>query len=38
MRQENPETINTWFQLVRGTVEKFGVHLDDIHNFDKTGF
>jgi hypothetical protein len=38
MRQENPETINAWFQLVRGTVEKFGLHLDDIHNFDKTGF
>ncbi|KAI1676184.1 hypothetical protein KJE20_14240, partial [Pyrenophora tritici-repentis] len=38
IQQEDPEIINAWFKLVRETIEKYGVHLDDIHNFDETGF
>jgi hypothetical protein len=36
--QEDPEVINAWFKLVRDTIAKYGVHKDDIHNFDETGF
>ena len=36
--QEDPQTINAWFKLVRGTIEKYRVHTEDIHNFDETGF
>jgi hypothetical protein len=38
IQQEDPEVINAWFKLVRETIEKYGVHSDDIHNFDETGF
>jgi hypothetical protein len=38
VQQEDPEIINAWFKLVRETIEKYGVHSDDIHNFDETGF
>ena len=27
-----------WFELIRGTIEKYGVQAEDIHNFDETGF
>jgi hypothetical protein len=30
--------IDAWFKLVEETKAKYGVHDDDIHNFDKTGF
>ena len=36
--QEDPEIINAWFRLVRDTKAKYGVHDDDIHNFDEIGF
>ena len=36
--QEDPEVISKWFQLVRETIDKYGVQPDDIHNFDETGF
>jgi hypothetical protein len=36
--QEDPAVINSWFELVRDTITKYGVHIDDIHNFDETGF
>jgi hypothetical protein len=36
--QEDPELITKWFMLVRDTIAQYGVHNDDIHNFDETGF
>jgi RecB family endonuclease NucS len=36
--QENPEIISKWFKLVEETKAKYGVHNNDVHNFDKTGF
>jgi hypothetical protein len=36
--QEDPETIGAWFTLVEDTKAKYGVHNDDVHNFDETGF
>jgi hypothetical protein len=36
--QEDPETISAWFGLVEDTKAKYGVHGDDVHNFDETGF
>jgi hypothetical protein len=36
--QEDPETISAWFKLVEDTKAKYGVHNNDVHNFDKTGY
>jgi hypothetical protein len=36
--QEDPEIIGAWFKLVEETKAKYGVHDDDVHNFDETGF
>jgi hypothetical protein len=36
--QEDPEVIGAWFTLVGETMAKYGVHEDDVHNFDETGF
>jgi 4-alpha-glucanotransferase len=36
--QEDLGVIKAWFKLVRETMEQYGVHLDDVHNFDETGF
>ena len=36
--QEDPEVIGAWFKLVEETKAKYGVHDDDVHNFDKTRF
>ena len=36
--QEDPETIGAWFKLVGEKKVKYGVHDDDVHNFDETGF
>lgn len=36
--QEDPGTINAWFKLVSETRAKYGVHDEDVHNFDETGF
>src|ERR1700712_1054676 len=35
---EDLEVIRGWFELVRGTIEKYGVQAEDIHNFDETGY
>jgi hypothetical protein len=35
---EDPTLIRKWFQLVRGTIEKYGILDTDIYNFDETGF
>jgi hypothetical protein len=36
--REDPEMISAWFKLVEDAKAKFGVHNDDMHNFDETGF
>jgi hypothetical protein len=36
--QEDPETNGAWFKLVEDTKAKYGVHDNDVHNFDETGF
>jgi hypothetical protein len=38
MLQEDPEVIYAWLKLVADTKVKYGVHDDDVHNFDETGF
>ena len=35
---EDPKIIKGWFELVRNTIAKYGIHNDDIWNFDETGF
>jgi hypothetical protein len=35
---EDPALIRPWFQLVRNTIEKYGILDADIYNFDETGF
>jgi hypothetical protein len=35
---EDPTIIQGWFNLVRNMVAKYGIHEDDIWNFDETGF
>jgi hypothetical protein len=36
--REDPEVIGAWFKLVEETKAKWGVHDEDRHNFDETGF
>ena len=36
--QEDLEKIGAWFKLVEDTKAKYGVHDDDVHNFNETGF
>jgi hypothetical protein len=35
---EDTSIIRPWFQLVRNTIEKYGILGEDIYNFDETGF
>jgi DDE superfamily endonuclease/Psq-like protein len=35
---EDPRLIREWFDLVRNTIAKYGIILDDTYNFDETGF
>jgi hypothetical protein len=35
---EDPEVIQAWFRLVQNTVAKYGILVEDIYNFDETGF
>ncbi len=35
---EDPTIIREWFRLVQNTIAKYGIHDEDIYNFDKTGF
>jgi hypothetical protein len=34
----DPTIIRNWFRLVENTIAKYGIRLDDIWNFDETGF
>ena len=36
--QEDPEIIGAWFKLVEATKAKYGVHDNDVHNFNESGF
>ena len=36
--QEDPDVLNTWFQLARNMRVKYGVPDCDFYNFDETGF
>ncbi|KAG8349172.1 hypothetical protein FVEN_g12601 [Fusarium venenatum] len=35
---EDPTTIRNWFRLVENTIAKYSIRLDNIWNFDETGF
>jgi hypothetical protein len=35
---EDPDAYNAWFRLVRNMISKYGIHEEDIYNFDETGF
>ncbi|KFZ13758.1 hypothetical protein V502_06463 [Pseudogymnoascus sp. VKM F-4520 (FW-2644)] len=35
---EDPEKIRDWFRLVANFTAKFGIRVEDIYNFDETGF
>ena len=35
---EDPEKIHNWFDLVKATVNQYGIVNQDIYNFDETGF
>jgi hypothetical protein len=35
---KDPEIISAWLKLVEETKAKYGVHDDDVHNFDESGF
>lgn len=35
---EDPEKIQAWFKLVVNFIAKFGIRVEDIYNFDETGF
>ena len=36
--REDPVEIDAWFTRVKDTMATYGVHPDDVHNFDETGF
>jgi hypothetical protein len=36
--QEDLGILGRWFKLVEDTKSKYGVHDNNIHNFDETGF
>jgi len=35
---EDPELIGGWFRLVHNITAKYGIQIEDIYNFDETGF
>ena len=35
---EDPDLIRKWFKHVQNTIAEYGIHNDDIYNFDETGF
>ncbi|SPJ89683.1 related to transposase [Fusarium torulosum] len=37
-KYEDPTIIYDWFRLVENTIAKYGIRLDNIYNFDETGF
>jgi hypothetical protein len=37
-KQEDPKVLNQWFETVHAAIQEYGIHEDDIWNFDETGF
>src|ERR1700704_5370978 len=37
-KMEDPKIIREWFQRVQQSIIQYGIHQDDIWNFDETGF
>jgi len=35
---EDPVILRDWFRLVQNVIAKYGIALEDIYNFDETGF
>ena len=35
---EDPKIIRPWFELVKNTINKYGILPEDIYNFDESGF
>ena len=35
---EDPQVIRSWFELVRNTINKYGIIPEDMYNFDEAGF
>jgi hypothetical protein len=35
---EDPQVIRGWFELVRNTINKYRIILEDMYNFDEAGF
>jgi hypothetical protein len=35
---EDPQVIRGWFELIRNTINKYGIIPEDIYNFDEAGF
>lgn len=35
---EDPRVIKPWFDIILKTIAEYGIHDDDIYNFDETGF
>ncbi|SCO92450.1 uncharacterized protein FRV6_16578 [Fusarium oxysporum] len=35
---EDPTIIRNWFRVVANVIAKYGIRLDEIYNFDETGF
>lgn len=35
---EDPDKYRTWFELVKNTIAKYGIHKADIYNFDEIDF
>ena len=35
---KDPEIIENWFRLIANFIAKFEICIEDIYNFDKTGF
>jgi hypothetical protein len=35
---EDPQIIGAWFELVKNTINKYGITPEDIYNFDEAGF
>jgi hypothetical protein len=35
---EDPEIIRGWFELVKNTINKYGILPEDTYNFDEAGF
>jgi hypothetical protein len=37
-KYKDPKIIGEWFNLIKETILQFRIDLDDVYNFDKTGF